>query len=71
LNDCDVEVDEWPGIPTYIEIEWPSTEKVKETLAVLGYQDNETTSDNTTKIYRRYGIEDLEAIEILSFESMA
>jgi adenylate cyclase class 2 len=21
LNDCDVEVDEWPGIPTYIEIE--------------------------------------------------
>ena len=71
LNDCEVEIDEWPGIPPYIEIEWPSIEKVTETVALIGYADHEKTSDNTTKIYRRYGIDDLESVEVLSFETMS
>lgn len=70
FNKCDLEIDQWPWIPPYLEIEWSNKSSVEETLKLLELWDAFVTSDNTTKIYQRYGIDNLESIPHLSFEKM-
>jgi adenylate cyclase class 2 len=67
LGGAAVEIDEWPLIPPYVEIEGEGAEHVRATALVLGFAVDELTSENTTKVYRRYGI-DIEAIPRLTFE---
>ncbi|MFJ9694552.1 class IV adenylate cyclase [Kitasatospora sp. NPDC101183] len=62
-----VEIDHWPLIPPYLEIEGDSAEHVHATALALGLPLDELTSENTTKVYHRYGI-DIEAIPRLTFE---
>jgi len=62
-----LEVDEWPRIPPYLEIEADDEAQVREAAAALGFDRDRLTSINTTKVYRRYGI-DLDAIADLRFE---
>lgn len=68
LDWCDIEIDERPRIPAYIEIEWPSKEAVENILYKLNIEWKIITSENTTAVYKRYGIDDLEAIPHLSFD---
>lgn len=67
LVGVELEIDEWPMIPPYLEIEGPSPDEVYRVAALLGYDKDQLTSENTTKIYARYGI-DLMAHERVSFE---
>jgi adenylate cyclase class 2 len=67
LGDVELELDTWPRIPTYLEIEGPSVHTVHEAAALLGYTPDQLTSQNTTKIYTHYGI-DLTTITHLAFE---
>ncbi|MFH8518844.1 class IV adenylate cyclase [Streptomyces gelaticus] len=62
-----LEVDEWPRIPPYLEIEADDEAQVWETAAALGLARDDLTSINTTKVYSLYGI-DLESIADLRFE---
>ncbi|MER7273885.1 CYTH domain-containing protein [Dactylosporangium sp. NPDC000244] len=57
LQGAQLEIDEWPMIPPYLEIEAASPEEVRRIAAILGYDEQDLTSENTTKVYRRYGIE--------------
>lgn len=57
LDGVQLEIDEWPLIPPYLEIEASSAAEVLRVAAALGYDESQLTSENTTKIYRRYGIE--------------
>jgi adenylate cyclase, class 2 len=57
LDGVEVEIDTWPRIPPYLEIEGKSREDVIRVAAVLGYGEDELTGENTTKVYARYGIE--------------
>lgn len=57
LDGAELEIDEWPMIPPYLEIEADSPEKVRQVATVLGYEDGQLTSENTTKVYGRYGID--------------
>jgi adenylate cyclase class 2 len=57
LDGVEVEIDSWPRIPPYLEIEGKSREDVIRVAAVLGYGEDELTGENTTKVYARYGIE--------------
>jgi adenylate cyclase class 2 len=61
-----VEIDEWPLIPPYVEIEGESAEHVHATAVALGFAVAGLTSENTTKVYRRYGI-DIDAMDRLTF----
>jgi adenylate cyclase class 2 len=61
-----LEVDSWPLIPPYLEIEGDSVAQVHETAERLGFRVNELTAENTTDVYLRYGI-DLSAITDLRF----
>ncbi|MEU3656263.1 CYTH domain-containing protein [Streptomyces sp. NPDC032161] len=62
-----LEVDEWPRIPPYLEIEADDEAQVWEAAAALGLAPDRLTSINTTKVYSLYGI-DLESIVDLRFE---
>ncbi|WP_223865042.1 class IV adenylate cyclase [Streptomyces sp. 5-10] len=63
-----LEVDEWPLIPPYLEIEADDEPQVWATAEALGFDRERLTSVNTTNVYDRYGI-DLDAITDLRFES--
>ena len=58
LNDCEICIDTWPWIPTFIEIEGPSEEKVWATADMLGVDKTKAkfgSVDSTYNIY--YGVE--------------
>ncbi|MEV6925611.1 CYTH domain-containing protein [Dactylosporangium sp. NPDC051485] len=66
LQGARLEIDEWPMIPPYLEIEADSPEEVRRIATVLGYDEQHLTSENTTKVYQRYGIE-LSEHQLVSF----
>lgn len=66
LDGAQVEIDTWPQIPTYMEIEAGSKDEVVRVAGLLGYTEDDLTGENTIKVYARYGI-DLTAIPELRF----
>lgn len=54
-------------IPTYLGIEWENIDAVKNVLNLISLEDYTTTSKNTTSMYKRYWIDDLEKIKELKF----
>ncbi|WP_028777969.1 class IV adenylate cyclase [Shimazuella kribbensis] len=66
LNNAQLEIDHWPMIPPYLEIEAESKEQVLQVASLLGYKESELTGENTTKIYARYEI-NLSGIKDLRF----
>ena len=66
VDGAQLEIDWWPLIPPYLEIEGQSREQVVEVAALLGISEEELTGENTTKVYARYGI-DLTEISELRF----
>ncbi|WP_159945548.1 MULTISPECIES: class IV adenylate cyclase [unclassified Nocardiopsis] len=68
LDGAQVEIDTWPRIPAYLEIEADSHAEVVRVAALLGYTEVDLTGENTTKVYARYGI-DLTTIPDLRFDT--
>ncbi|WBQ07821.1 class IV adenylate cyclase [Kribbella sp. CA-293567] len=66
LEGAQLEIDSWPLIPPYLEIEGRSREHVVEVGRALGISAEELTGENTVKVYARYGI-DLTTITNLRF----
>lgn len=66
LEGVSIEIDSWPLIPSYLEIEGESINEVEKIVHKLGFDFSETTSINTTEVYKRYGI-DIEPIKELIF----
>jgi adenylate cyclase class 2 len=57
LDDARLEIDEWPLIPPYLEIEADSREEVVRVAGLLGFSEESLTGENTVKVYARYGID--------------
>ena len=57
VDGVEVDIDSWPLIPTYVEIENDSTELIQSTIKKLGLQEHEIVSCNTADIYNKYGID--------------
>ena len=67
LNGVEVDIDTWPKIPTYLEIEGKNEEEVLNTLDILGIDRDKATSLDVLSIYEQiYHIPD--ANKNLSFE---
>ncbi|SEM73443.1 class IV adenylate cyclase [Lihuaxuella thermophila] len=66
LDGARLEIDQWPMIQPYLEIEADSREQVVEVAARLGFGEVQLTGENTIKIYARAGI-DLNSIKELRF----
>lgn len=68
LDGAQLEIDTWPRIPAYVEIEADSRAEVVRVAALLGFDESSLTGENTTKVYGRYGI-DLSSITALCFDT--
>jgi adenylate cyclase class 2 len=69
LNGVEIDIDTWPKIPTYLEIEGKNEEEVYNTLELLGISKDKAITLNTKSIYKEmYGI-DLDKEPLLYFEN--
>ena len=68
LNGVEVDIDTWPKIPTYIEIEGTSEEKVYNTLKLLGIPKEKATTLDVQTIYKEIYSIDIYKEPNLSFE---
>lgn len=64
LDGAQLEIDWWPLIPPYLEIEGQSREHVVRVGQALGISEDELTGENTVKVYARYGIDLTEICEL-------
>ena len=67
LDGVEVDLDRWPLIPEYMEIEGPSIEKVEEILTKLGINKKDIVTLDVASIYDHYGF-DGEHLADLNFE---
>ena len=65
-SEVELSVDSWPHIPPYLEIEGDSTKTVKKYVDQLALNDFEKTSEPTSAVYKRYGL-DINEYEKLTF----
>ena len=55
LDGYEIDIDTWPGIPTYFEVEGESEEDLENILNKLGYSMKDTISCTADDVYRKYG----------------
>jgi len=55
LNGVEIDIDSWPLIPTYLEIEGSSEEEVYQVISLLGLEDAKITSKDVQQVYLDYG----------------
>jgi len=68
FNECEIEIDSWPLIPTYLEIEGPFEAKIQEVITLLGIDNSLVSSMDVERVYNEvYGI-DVNQYKYLSFE---
>ncbi len=56
VNGIEVDIDFWPLIPPYIEIEDEDSDKINATIDLLNLRDYEIVSCNTEEVYKKYNI---------------
>ena len=56
LDEYELDIDTWPGIPTYVEIEGKSEKDLENILNKLGYTMKETVSCTADQVYEKYGL---------------
>ena len=56
LDGYEIDIDTWPGIPTYFEIEGKSEQDLEIILNKLGYSMKDTVSCTADQIYENYGL---------------
>ncbi len=55
-GDVEIDIDYWPEIPTYLEIEGTSEEDVYDVLNKLGFKKEDATTRDVMGIYEDYGV---------------
>ena len=68
LKDVEFDIDTWPMIPTYVEIEGKDAEIVNKYINLLELNDNKLSYESLITIYKKYYNMDLKAYKELKFE---
>lgn len=69
LGDIEFDIDLWPQLNPYLEIEAPSWEKIDEGIRLLGLNPEDKKIFSTNQVYKLNGIDELDYKEI-TFEGM-
>ena len=56
LDGYELDIDTWPGIPTYVEVEGKDEKDLEKILNKLGYSMTDTVSCTADEIYEKYGL---------------
>lgn len=67
LNGVEIDIDSWPMIPTYVEIEGKNEDEVLKTLNLLELPKDKVTTLDVDSVYKKYGI-NLKDIKVLKFK---
>jgi len=57
LNEHEIDIDTWPGLPTYFEVEGKDKEDLTKILELLGYSFEDAVSCTVDEIYKTRGID--------------
>lgn len=57
LDSVEIDIDSWPLIHPYLEIEGNSDEEIRKVIEKLGLQNKDIVSCNTADVYKKYGID--------------
>ena len=68
LNEVEIDIDSWPMIPTYMEIEGKNEEAVNNMLEKLNVAKEKITTLNCDDIYKNFYNIDISKIKNLKFE---
>ena len=68
LNDVEIDLDRWPLIPEYMEIEGKNAEDVYKILEKLNISKDKITTLDVDSVYKYYGINDICHMPKLLFE---
>ena len=60
----ELDIDTWPGIPTYVEVEGKSETDLENILNKLDYSMKDTVSCTADEIYEKYGLSMFDSREI-------
>ena len=64
----EIDIDTWPLIPTYLEIEGENEEKIKEVCEDLSLDFSKSTTMDVTDIYKKVYNIDILKIKVLKFD---
>lgn len=64
-----IEINEFPKIPPYLEIEADSEEKIKDFLSKINYTMSDTTKISATEVLKKYGLQDVDMIRFPDSDS--
>lgn len=67
LDDVELDIDSWPLIPTYLELESDSIDKIKKVEKRLGVDPDKITNLNCQDIYEEVYDIDVNKIKVLKF----
>lgn len=70
LDDIEFDIDTWPLLNPYLEIEGPSWEKVYEASEKIGFNREEAKIFSTNQIYRLQGLDDRNYIKLTFTEQV-
>lgn len=54
LDGVEIDIDTWPWIPTFVEIEGPSNQKVTQVCEELGFDMKQAIYGSVDQVYQRY-----------------
>ena len=67
LDDVEIDIDTWPMIPTYVEIEGKSEKSVLNIIKKLGINDKKITTLDVQSLYKEIYNIDITQIDVLKF----
>lgn len=73
LDDVELDIDTWPGLPTFVEIEGPSEASVKSVAKKLGFRMEDAHYGSVDQVYKYYYGVDNDAVNtcpVINFSSL-
>ncbi len=67
LDDLTFDIDEWPLLPPFVEVEGPNEARVMEGVALLGFTEADTFQGDAGSMYDQKGI-DWKAMKVIAFD---
>lgn len=69
LNDVELDIDSWPYIPTYLEIEGKNEEAVKDMIELLEVDKTKVTSIDVQGVFRTFYNIEISNMPVISFDT--
>lgn len=70
LDDCFIDIDTWPKVPTYVELEGPSEESLKKVAKVLKLDWSKAVFESARALIKKYYKIPVETLKYFTFDKI-